>query len=87
MGLARKIKRKQFLQARKKFMKDFKESMLKFRKQVKCSKCDYQPQEGEKIDDWHVDKSSESIDLICTKCYDSEVDQGEENETQTDAEF
>ena len=87
MGLARKIKRKQFLQARKKFMKDFKESMMNFRKQVKCSKCDYQPQEGEKIDDWHVDKNSESIDLVCTSCYDSEVDQGEEDEVQTDAEL
>jgi len=84
MGLARKIKRKQFLQARKKFMKDFKSSMLNFRKQVKCSKCDYRPQEGEKIDDWHVDKSSESIDLVCTSCYDSEVDQGVEDENSTE---
>jgi len=84
MGLTRKIKRKQFLLARKKFMRDFKSSMLNFRKQVKCSKCDYRPQEGEKIDDWHVDKSSESIDLVCTSCYDRGVDQGDEDENSTE---
>mgnify|MGYP001357817833 CR=1 FL=1 len=87
MGLARKIKRRQFLLARKKFMKDFKESMLNFKKQVKCSECGAQPQEGENIDSWHINKNSENIDLVCTNCYDSEEDQGEENEVQTDTEF
>ena len=69
-SFARKIKRKQFVQARKQFMKDFKRSMSKFKKQVACSVCGRAPRDGEKIDNWHVDKYSEKIDLICTECYD-----------------
>ena len=68
-SFARKLKRKQFVHARKKFMKDFKKTMKNFKSQVKCSKCDYRPLPGENIDDWHIDKESENIDLICTNCY------------------
>lgn len=50
-------------------MKDFKSSMSKFKKQVACSKCGRTPRPGEKIDDWHIDKFSDNIDLICTDCY------------------
>jgi len=67
MSALRKIKRKK----QKEFMKHFKKSMKKFKKQVKCSKCDYHPQPGENIDDWHIDKYSDSVDLICTSCYTS----------------
>ena len=76
-GFARKIKRKQFLAARKQFMKDFKTSMSNFKKQVVCSACGRAPREGEKIDDWHIDKYSDNIDLICTDCYNEE--ESEEN--------
>ena len=68
-SFTRKIKRKQFVQARKKFMKDFKRSMSKFKKQVVCSQCGRNPREGENIDNWHINKYSEKIDLICTECY------------------
>jgi transcription elongation factor Elf1 len=68
-SFAKKLKRKQFVMARKKFMKDFKSSMKNFKKQVVCSKCDRAPEQGENIDDWHIDKYSEKIDLICTSCY------------------
>jgi formate-dependent nitrite reductase cytochrome c552 subunit len=68
MSFARKLRRKQ----QQKFFKDFKKSMKKFKRQVSCSKCGYVPVEGEKIDDWHIDKYSESIDLICTSCYNQE---------------
>jgi hypothetical protein len=68
-GFARKIKRKAFVGARKQFMKDFKSQMANFKKQVKCSECDRQPEDGENIDDWHVNKYSENIDLVCTSCY------------------
>ena len=61
-SFARKIKRKQFVAARKKFIKDFKTSMRSFRKQVVCSKCGRPPHEGENIDDWHIDKYSDNID-------------------------
>lgn len=71
-SFTRKIKRKQFVAARKQFMKDFKSSMSNFKKQVVCSQCDREPREGEKIDDWHIDKYSEKIDLICTDCYNKE---------------
>ncbi len=71
-SFARKVKRKQFIAARKKFMKDFKESMSKFKKQVTCSKCGRPPRPEEKIDNWHIDKYSEKIDLICTDCYTGE---------------
>ena len=53
-------------------MKDFKSSMANFKKQVKCSTCDRPPAEGENIDDWHVSKYSENIDLVCTSCYNKE---------------
>ena len=69
-SFTRKIKRKQFVQARKQFMKDFKTSMKQFKKQVACSKCGRAPEQGENIDDWHIDKYSEKIDLVCTQCYD-----------------
>jgi len=71
-GLARKVKRKAFAGARKKFMKDFKSSMANFKKQVKCAECNRQPAEGENIDGWHINKESENIDLICTSCYTKE---------------
>ena len=86
-SFARKIKRKQFVQARKQFMKDFKSSMANFKKQVKCTECDRPPAEGENIDDWHVNKYSENIDLICTSCYNKE-ESGENNEeTQNSTEL
>ena len=80
MGFARKLKRKQFNMARKQFMKDFKTKMKEFKKQVKCTKCDYQPQPGENIDDWHIDKDSQGIDLICTNCYTGEETKAEDEE-------
>ena len=79
----RKLKRKQLVAARKKFMKDFKRSMSKFKKQVTCSKCGRAPYPGEKIDDWHIDKYSEKIDLICTDCYTVEESE-ETNEDSTE---
>ena len=53
-------------------MKDFKSQMANFKKQVKCSQCDRQPAQDENIDDWHVNKHSENIDLVCTTCYNKE---------------
>ena len=83
-SFARKIKRKQFVAARKKFMKDFKSSMRNFKKQVVCSKCGRLPREGEKIDDWHIDKYSDNIDLICTDCYTEEESKDLPNEIAKD---
>ena len=57
------------LAARKAFMKDFKRAMTKFKRQVLCSVCSREPDKGENIDDWRIDKYSEKIDLICTDCY------------------
>lgn len=75
VGFLRKIRRKQ----QKQFMKDFKKSMKKFKLQVKCSVCGRRPEEGEKIDDWRIDKDSNGIDLICTNCYsEGEVQNDEE---------
>lgn len=71
----RKLKRKKLVEARKRFMKDFKTSMAGFKKQVVCSKCGRPPREGEKIDNWHINKYSESIDLICTDCYTENKDE------------
>ena len=68
-SFARKLKRKKFVTARKQFMKHFKETMKNFKKQVKCSACGRPPHPGEDIDDWHIDKESSNINLICTDCY------------------
>tara|TARA_B100000073_G_scaffold345095_1_gene353332 strand:+ start:2754 stop:3014 length:261 start_codon:yes stop_codon:yes gene_type:complete len=68
-SFARKLKRRQKVEARKSFMKDFKRAMTKFKKQVVCSVCGREPRKGESIDAWHIDKYSEKIDLICTECY------------------
>ncbi len=81
-SFTRKIKRKQFVASRKKFMKDFKSSMSNFKKQVVCSKCGRDPRDGEKIDNWHIDKYSEKIDLICTECYTEEREETSENSTE-----
>jgi hypothetical protein len=67
-GLNRKIARSQ----QKLFMKHFKKTMSEFRRQVSCSSCGYHPKKGENIDDWHINKESEDIDLICTSCYTKE---------------
>lgn len=83
-SFARKLKRKQFVTARKRFMKDFKNAMANFKLQVKCSECDRAPVEGENIDDWQINKMSENIDLICTDCYTGEEAQGEEDENSTE---
>jgi transcription elongation factor Elf1 len=77
-SFARKMKRRQFNIARKKFMKDFKSRMRQFKRLVKCSKCDYQPQPGENIDDWHIEQESNNIDLICKSCYTSIEEDTEE---------
>ena len=87
MGFARKLKRKTMVGQRKQFMKDFKKAMANFKLQVKCSECDRYPNEGENIDDWKINKYSESIDLICTDCYTVEENQGDENETETNTEL
>ena len=75
-SFTRKIKRKQLVAAKKQFMKDFKKSMAKFKKQVVCSVCGRHPEQGENIDNWHIDKYSEKIDLICTNCYNEEESGG-----------
>ena len=75
-SFTRKIKRKQFVAARKKFMKDFKTSMASFKNQVRCSVCGRLPRDEEKIDNWHINKHSEKIDLICTDCYNKEESEG-----------
>ena len=82
-SFTRKVKRRQLVSARKKFMKDLKSSMLSFKKQVVCSKCGRAPREGEKIDNWHIDKYSDNIDLICTECYTvKESEETNENSTE-----
>lgn len=68
MGFARKLRRRQ----QKQFMKTFKKSMKNFKMQVKCSMCGVRPEKDQKIDDWHINKDSEGIDLICTDCYTGE---------------
>ena len=68
VGFARKLRRKQ----QKQFMKTFKKSMKNFKMQVKCSVCGVRPEKDQKIDDWHINKDSEGIDLICTDCYTGE---------------
>ena len=76
-NFVRKLRRKQMLRARKTFMKDFKRAMTKFKKPVVCSSCGREPRKGENIDNWHIDKYSEKIDLICTDCYNN-------NESETE---
>lgn len=71
-SFSRKIKRKQFVTARKQFMKHFKASMKKFKKQVVCAPCGRAPNPGENIDDWHINKESSNIDLICPECIPEE---------------
>ena len=87
MGFARKLKRKTMVVQRKQFMKDFKKAMANFKLQVKCSACGRYPREGENIDDWKINKYSESIDLVCTDCYTLEESQGDQNETETNTEL
>ena len=68
-SFSRKLKRKNLVLQRKTFMKDFKRSMANFKKQVKCSRCGRPPNQGENIDEWRINKSSENIDLSCIDCY------------------
>ena len=81
---ARKLKRNQTVKARKKFTKDFKSAMSKFKKQVKCSACGLVPHQGQSIDDWFINKSSENIDLLCVDCYRDREEQGGEDEVSSE---
>ena len=72
MGFERKLRRKQFNIARKRFMRDFKQKMKQFRNMVACSACGKQPAEGENIDDWKINQQSENIDLLCVDCFGTE---------------
>ena len=65
----RRLKRRQMVTARKEFMKHFKKTMKQFKKQVVCSVCSRAPREMENIDNWHIDKNSENINLICVECH------------------
>ena len=85
MGFARKFRRKRLNAAKKQFMKDFKESMKKFKMQVRCSVCNRAPFQGEKIDNWQVNKYSENIDLICTECYSDVESEKDDAKTETSA--
>ena len=76
-SFSRKIKRRKFVKDRKQFMKDFKDSMRKFKNQIKCTDCGRPPYEGEKIDNWHINKESQNIDLVCLECHDSEKGENE----------
>ena len=80
-GFSRKFKRRNLVKSRKVFMKHFKKTMENFKKQVMCSICGHQPEEGEKIDDWRINQQSNNIDLICASCYNEgrheEVTSGE----------
>jgi len=79
VSLNRKIKRRHMKLMRKKFVKEFKKRMLEFKRQVKCRLCGYHPQPGENIDDWHIDKSSENINLVCTGCHSAQKENIEES--------
>ena len=68
-------------------MRDFKKAMANFKLQVKCSECGRFPNEGENIDDWKINKYSDSIDLICTDCYTGEEAQGDQNEIEANTEL
>lgn len=77
MSIARKIKRKQSLQARKSFMKQFKKTMKEYRDRVQCSFCGYHPLPGENIDEWMITEKKGEITLKCLNC----IDGTEEEET------
>ena len=76
-GFARKLRRRSLVKSKKIFMKTFKKTMKKFKKQVKCSMCGYHPQPGENIDDWKINQHSNTIDLVCTNCYNSDEESDE----------
>ena len=65
----KKIKRKKKVD----FMKKMKKTMKQFRKMVMCSVCGKMPSEGQKIDDWTLERRNDQITLTCTEC-----EQGEE---------
>ena len=70
MGIARKIKRKQLLFAKKAFMKEFKKRMREYKDKVQCAYCGYRPLPEENIDEWHMTKKDNSILLKCLNCVD-----------------
>lgn len=72
-SLDRKLKRKRA----KEFAKSFKKTMRNFESIVRCVKCGRLPNVvmGEKIDNWHIKKEADKIELTCPSCKeDSHVD-------------
>tara|TARA_Y100000592_G_scaffold101037_1_gene184817 strand:+ start:45529 stop:45753 length:225 start_codon:yes stop_codon:yes gene_type:complete len=69
-SLDRKLKRKRA----KEFAKSFKKTMKNFESVVRCVKCDRLPNVvmGEKIDNWHIRKESDKIQLTCPSCKEVE---------------
>jgi phosphopantetheine adenylyltransferase len=64
VSIGRKIRRKK----QKSVFKEFKKRMKDLKRFVKCSKCDKVPQQGEKIDDWYMEKDPSEIILVCPEC-------------------
>ena len=60
----KKIKRKKKVD----FMKKMKKTMKQFRKMVMCSACGKTPEQGQKIDDWTLERTNDQITLTCTDC-------------------
>lgn len=64
------INRKFARTKRKRFLKQFKKSMKNFEEIIRCVSCERVPDAigGEKIDNWHIAKSEDSIQLTCPSC-------------------
>ena len=69
-SLKRKLKRKKA----KEFVKSFRKTMKNFESIVRCVSCSRVPNAimGEKIDNWHIEKEGQKIQLTCPNCKEQE---------------
>ena len=69
-SLKRKIKRKKT----KEFVKSFRKTLKNFESVVRCIGCSRVPNAvmGEKIDNWHISKEGDKIELTCPSCKEQE---------------
>ena len=63
------FKRKMVRNSKNKFMKKMKSTMKSILSGVHCSVCERPPREGEKIDNWRMLRTENSMILTCPECH------------------
>ena len=69
------FKRKVLRKSKNKFMKKMKSTMKSILNSVHCSVCERAPRKEEKIDNWRLIRTDNSMILTCVECHQKEQEE------------